>query len=131
MTKDSRRIKCTDLACSRPGGSLNSNQSAASTAGTRFTYLRACPNFRGKDTYSWVKVWNAEQSEAFGVAFMNCWRGRMKAQLPVLALRKIRSAPAPRIRPRTKEEIVRATLMAELVGIFEEASSKGYRSPHK
>ena len=43
VTKDSRRIKCTDLACSRPGGSLNSNQSAASTAGTRFTYLRACP----------------------------------------------------------------------------------------
>ena len=42
-----------------------------------------------------MKVWNAEQSEAFGVAFMNCWRGRMKAQLPVLALRKIRSAPAP------------------------------------
>jgi hypothetical protein len=88
-------------------------------------------NFRGKDTYSWVKVWNAEQSEAFGVAFMNCWRGRMKAQLPVLALRKIRSAPAPHIRPRTKEEIVRATLMAEMVGIFEEASRKGYRTPHK
>ena len=28
------------------GGALNSNQSAASTAGTRFTYLRACPKLR-------------------------------------------------------------------------------------
>jgi hypothetical protein len=57
-------------------------------------------NFRGKDTYSWIKVWNAEQSEAFGTAFKHCWNGRMKGKFPEQVLRKMRKDPAPKIRPR-------------------------------
>lgn len=92
-------------------------------------------NFRGQDTYSAIKVWNLEQSDEFGSAFLKTWKGRksgrMKNTTPREVLNEMRKTPHPKIPPRTKGQIKRDTLAAEISGLFKEARARGYRTPHK
>ncbi len=88
-------------------------------------------NFRGQDTYAAVKIWNVEQSEDFGKAFMKSWKGRMKERLPEEALATMRSEPHPPVQIRDKDEIILQTKSAEAAGHLQEARLRGLRTPHK
>ena len=94
-----------------------------------------CANFRGQDTYSAIKVWNIEQSDTFGHAFIRSWKGRktgrMENSTPEIVLADIRKAPHPKISPRSKDEVRRETLIMKFASILGEIRSRGYRTPHK
>ena len=52
-------------------------------------------NFQGTPTYFVLRVWEIEQSEEFGKAFVRSWKGRMKGRKPEDALAKLRETPKP------------------------------------
>jgi hypothetical protein len=92
-------------------------------------------NYRGQDTFAATKVWNIEQSDEFGVAFLRSWKGRtkgrMKDNLPEEVLSNMREAPHPELPVRTKEDVKRDTLIAEFTGALGALRGRGFRTPHK
>ncbi len=88
-------------------------------------------NYRGQDTYATVKIWNAERSPDFEVAFMKSWKGRMKARLPEEFLAELRNQPHPEIQSRDKSEVILQTQLAEAASYLQEARHRGLRTPHK
>jgi hypothetical protein len=92
-------------------------------------------NFRGQNTYSAIKVWNIEQSEEFGIAFLKTWKGRNKGRMknttPEVVLAEMRKDPHPKIPKRSKEEIERDSVILEIAGSLEKIRARGYRTPHK
>lgn len=52
-------------------------------------------NYRGTPTYIALRVWEIEQSEEFGKAFLRSWKGRMKGPKPEAVLAELRQTPKP------------------------------------
>lgn len=92
-------------------------------------------NFRGQNTYASVKIWNIEQSEKFGLAFLRTWNGRnkvrMKVTSPEVVLKKMRRERHPKIPKKTREEIKLDTAVLKAAGIMEEIRARGFRTPNK
>jgi hypothetical protein len=92
-------------------------------------------NFRGQDTYSAIKVWNVEQSDAFEAAFLRSWKNRKSARIaatsPQAFLAKMRRKPHPKIPRRTKEQIQDDMIILKAAALIEEMRAKGYRTPHR
>lgn len=88
-------------------------------------------NYRGQDTYASVKIWNAEQSQDFEVAFIKSWKGRMKECSPEEFIAELRKQPHPKIPARDKAEVLLETRLAEAAGHLQEARLRGLRTPHK
>jgi hypothetical protein len=93
--------------------------------------VRHFRNFRGQDVYAATRVWNVEQSDKFGAAFLKSWKGRMKGCDPSTVLSLLREDVPPLIQAYTKEEMRQATVMVEASGLIAEARARGYRTPHK
>jgi len=57
--------------------------------------VRHWASFSGTNTYFASRIWEAEQSEEFGKAFMRSWKGRMKKRRPEKVLAELRATPKP------------------------------------
>jgi hypothetical protein len=88
-------------------------------------------NYRGQDIYSAIKIWNAEHSRDFEIAFMRSWKGRLKGLSPETILAEMRMQPHPEIPARDRKQILLETSVAEASGHLQEARLRGLRTPHK